>query len=289
MYQRFLFLLLFLSLTMSLSAQGPWAQPQGKGFYKLSEWWTRFDEHFTSQGKTDPNLTTGVYNTTIYAEYGVSDRLTAIVNFPFFSRNTMNNLISEVNGETLVPGEAINGFGDAEIAAKYTFTPQGAKVPIAISLTLGLPLGEDAGGTQGNLQLGDGEFNQLIQGHIGSSFRLGNSNAYWAVLLGINNRTQGFSDEFRWGLEGGINFAAEKLWLIGRVRAVHSFFNGETAAGNTSTSIFANNIEFISPGLELNYYLTPKLGVSAGVAGAITGRLVAASPGYTFGVFLDVK
>ncbi|MEM6879286.1 MAG: hypothetical protein AAF544_12045, partial [Bacteroidota bacterium] len=71
MYQRFLFLILLLGMTINLSAQGPWAQPQGKGFFKLSEWWTQFDEHFTSQGRTDPNLTTGVYNTTIYAEYGV--------------------------------------------------------------------------------------------------------------------------------------------------------------------------------------------------------------------------
>ncbi|MEM6395094.1 MAG: hypothetical protein AAF741_02015 [Bacteroidota bacterium] len=289
MLKRILFAAILSGLAISLSAQGPWAQPQGKGFFKLSEWWTRFDEHFTDQGRRDPNLTTGVYNTTLYAEYGLTDRLTTIVNFPFFSRNTMNNLISEVNGEVLVDGEAINGPGDAEIAAKYTLTQRGAKVPFALSLTLGLPLGEDAGGRLGNLQLGDGEFNQLLQAHIGSSFKLGNTNAYWAALAGVNNRTQGFSDEFRWGLEGGINFAQDKLWAILRIRAVHSFFNGETAVGNTSTSLFANNMEFISPGIELNYYITPTLGVSAGAAGAVYGQLIAGSPGYSVGVFLDVK
>jgi len=88
----------FLFLSISLQAGGGWTQPKGKGYIKISEWWLIANEHFTDQGRVDPNLTNGLFNTNIYAEYGLTDRLTAIVYFPFFSRSYLNN---EVSGTTL--------------------------------------------------------------------------------------------------------------------------------------------------------------------------------------------
>ncbi|MEL6141223.1 MAG: hypothetical protein AAFU67_06365 [Bacteroidota bacterium] len=273
----------------TLLAGGPWPQKKGHGYFKLSEWWVRFDQHFTDSGKLDPNVTTGVYNTTLYAEYGLTDRLTGVINFPFFSRNTMNNLISQTNGEVIAPGEAINGLGDTEIAFRYAINQSGASFPMAVSLTLGLPLGEDRGGSQGNLQLGDGEFNQMLLVHGGKSFQLGERNAYWSSYLGFNNRTEGFSDEFRYGAEVGFPLAQNKLWVIGRLQGVASFRNGDTAENTTNTSIFANNAEYLSPGIEINYYLNDRLGFSVGAAGAVYGRVIAAAPGFSAGVFLDLS
>lgn len=281
-------LLLLFICGSSLLAGGPWPQPKGKAYIKLSEWWVRFDSHYTDEGDLDPNVTTGVYNTTLYLEYGLTDRLTGIVNFPFFSRNTVNNVVSATTGEVIIPGEALNSVGDTELGLKYTLTDQSAKVPFAVSLTLGLPLGTDIAGEEGNLQTGDGEFNQLLQLHAGSSFQLGNQAGYWSAQIGVNNRTNGFSDEFRYGIEAGLGLASNKLWLIGRLQGVNSFFNGETAATTNNTSIFANNAEFLSPSIEANYYFTKRFGVSAGVGGAISGRIIAAAPGYSFGVFLDL-
>jgi hypothetical protein len=285
----FLFLAALIITATSLHAGGPWPQPKGKGYFKISEWWVKFDQHFTDEGKLDPNVTTGVYNTTLYAEYGLTDRLTGVVNFPFFSRNVINNVVSATTGEVIIPGEALNGLGDAEVGLRYGLSAPGSSLPIAISLTLGLPLGEDLAGEQGNLQTGDGEFNQVVMAHIGSGFKLGKKSAYWSAQVGVNNRTNGFSDEFRYGLEGGVALANNKLWVIGRLNGVNSFFNGDTAAETNNTSIFANNAEFISPGLELNYYVTDKLGFSVGAAGAIGGKIIAAAPGYNVGVFLDLK
>lgn len=269
-----------------LLAGGPWPQPKGSGYFKLYQWWLSYDEHYTDSGLLDPNVTTGVYNTTLYAEYGLTDRLTGVLNFPFFSRNTMNNLISQTTGETLVPGEALNSLGDTELGVRYALSQPGSRLPIALSLTLGLPLGNDLGGEQENLQTGDGEFNQLLQIHAGSSL---SPSLYWSAYVGVNNRTNGFSDEFRWGLEAGINFIDSKLWIVGRLQGNESFFNGETAAETDNTSIFANNAEFLSPGVEVNYYVTRQIGVSAGVAGAVRGQLIAAAPAYSVGVFLDLN
>ncbi len=284
-----IYIILFLFICNNTYAGGPWPQKKGDGYFKVAQWWTVFDQHYTDQGKIDPNVTTGVYNTSLYAEYGLTSRLTGVVYFPFLSRNYMNNRISATNGETLTEGEAINTIGDTDIALKYGLTKPGSKIPIAATLTFGLPLGKTSGGTEKNLQTGDGEFNQLLSIDAGTSFKLGKASGYATAYVGINNRTKGFSDEFRYGLEFGVGLLEKKLWLIARINAVESFKNGDTAESITSTSIFANNTEFTSFGLEAAYYITKRVGVSAGFAGAFRGEVVAASPSYTVGVFYDLK
>jgi len=282
---RTLFLTACLLFTTSLVA-GPWPKPKGEGYFKLYQFWLQFDQHFTTTGELDPNATLGLYNTAIYAEYGLTDRLTGVMNLPFYSRNVINSQVSMTRGNVIIPGEAIGGLGDAELAARYALTAPGASFPIAATLTLGLPLGEAAGGEQMNLQTGDGEFNQMLTLSAGKSLA---DNLYATASIGVNNRTKGFSDEFRFGLEAGLGIANNRIWLIGRLDGVNSFMNGETAATISSTSVFSNNAEYVSIGGELNVYVTDKLGVSAGVATAVSGRIIAAAPAFTAGVFYDLK
>jgi len=272
-----------------LFAGGPWPQKKGGLYIKLSEWWTVFDEHYTDIGLLDPNLTTGIYNTTLYAEYGLTNRFTAVVNAPLLSRNVVNNLRSRTTSEIIVAGDSFNSFGDIDFSLKYGLTKPGAKIPIAASITLGIPTGVAVAGEQNNLQTGDGEFNQMIQIHAGSGFNLGGTSAYLSGHVGVNHRTNGFSEEFRAGLEFGVGLLSNKLWVNSRLSVVESFKNGETAATITSTSIFANNSEFTTLGVEASYYITEKLGVSAGVTGALRGEIIAAAPSYNVGVFLDLK
>ncbi|MEO1655534.1 MAG: hypothetical protein AAFU64_18475, partial [Bacteroidota bacterium] len=278
---------LLLSTTTSVLAGGGWPQPKGKSYWKLSQWWLVSDQHFTDQGLIDPNVTTGIFNTSLYAEYGFTDRLTGTLYFPFLSRTYMNNLVSSTTDEILVPGEALNSVGDTDIGIKYGLTP-GKRVSLATSLVLGLPIGNPAGGTQMNLQTGDGEFNQLLQFDAGVPFSLGKLPAYANGYVGFNNRTNGFSDEFRFGAEVGAAFLEERLWIIGRAFGVESFQNGQTAADFTGTSIFANNTEFFSLSVEANCYVTERVGVSANYTGAVSGSIIFAAPSYSVGVFLDL-
>lgn len=273
----------------SMWAGGPWPKPKGKAYFKLSQWWTVFDQHYTDTGKLDPNSTTGVFNTSFYGEYGITNRFTAIANVPLFSRNYMNNQLSRTTRETLIEGEALNSIGDIDLGIKYGLTKQNARFPVAVSLFLGLPTGSTNGGTQKNLQTGDGEFNQMLQVDAGTGFNIGNNSAYASVYSALNNRSNGFSEEFRYGFELGIGLLNEQLWIATRLNAVESFKNGDTAETITSTSIFANNSEFISLGIEVNYYVTKHIGVSVGTAGAFRGEIIAAAPSYSVGVFYDLK
>lgn len=273
----------------NLQAGGPWPQAKGNGYFKLSEWWLIFDQHYTDTGLTDPNLTTGIFNTSIYGEYGLTDRLTTIINAPLFSRSYMNNLRSMTTDEILIEGEAINSIGDIDVGIKYGLTKPGTKIPISASLILGLPTGVTSGGELNSLQTGDGEFNQIIQVDAGTGFSIGKSSAYVSGYLGFNNRSNGFSEEFRYGLEFGLGLLKKKVWLNAKLTAVESLKNGDTAETTTSTSVFANNAEFVSTALEVNVYVTKKIGISASAAGALRGEIIAAAPSYSVGVFFDLK
>ena len=280
--------LLSFLLPVLAKAGGPWPQGKGEGYVKLSEWWLRFDRHYTADGLTDPNLTTGVYNTFLYGEYGLTDRLTGIVNANLFGRNVVNEQRSSISDDVLVPGEALNAFGDVDVALKYTLTQNQARVPFSVTLLLGLPTGNPQAGALGNLQTGDGEFNQMLRVDAAHGFGLGKvGNAYVAAYGGLNNRTGGFSDEWRVGAEAGLGLLSRKLWLIGRVDVVESFKNGESAATFTGSGIFANSAEFVGLGWEANYYLTDRLGVSVGATGALRGELIAAAGSWQAGVFFD--
>ena len=224
MRRIYLIIILAFSFFNLAYAGGGWTQPKGGIYLKLSEWWIISNQHYTDAGLIDPNTTSGIFNTSLYGEFGITDRITAIAYVPFFSRAYMNNVVSGTTGEILIPGEAINSFGDTDLSIKYALNKKGL-IRTAATLTLGLPLGNSAGGSQKNLQTGDGEFNQLIQFDASSAFQIKNTSIYGTTTIGLNNRTKGFSDEFRYGIEIGAGYK-NRFWLIGRITGVESFQNG---------------------------------------------------------------
>ena len=130
----------------------------------------------------------------------------------------------------------------------------------------------------------------MIQVDIGKGFQLGTKiMAYSSIYIGFNNRTQEYSEEFRFGLEAGLGMANQKLWLTGRIYGVESFKNGATAETITSTSIFANNSEYLSTSIEGSYYVLKNWGVSASVAGAFRGEIIAAAPSFSIGIFYNMN
>lgn len=277
----------FLSLiiTGNAFAGGPWPQLKAEGYFKLSQWWLVADQHYTDIGLIDPNATNGIFNTSLYAEYGITDRLTGILYAPFFARALNYNQISGTTGEQLVQGDAINSFGDTDIAVKYALTKPGASIAVSATLLLGLPLGKEIGGIDNNLQTGDGEFNQMLRLDIGKSF----GQFYTSAYGGFNKRSNAFSDEVRYGVEAGVQLANQKLWLIGRLFGVSSLKNGDATSTASSGSIFANNISYTSASLEAAYYVRKNMGVSFNYANAFRGELIFARPSYSAGIFFELK
>ena len=140
----------------------------------------------------------------------------------------------------------------------------------------------------GTLQTGDGEFNQLLQLDVGTSFGFGGINFYAAAYGGFNNRTNGFSDELRYGMEGGATFPKTGITTILRLYGIKSLKNGDATDIPNSTSIFANNSEHFTISPEIAYQFNDKWGVSATYAQALSGRIIFANPAYSVGVFLKI-
>ncbi|MDY8136569.1 hypothetical protein [Aquimarina sp. 2201CG5-10] len=276
-------------LLLSISTTtGQWSKGKKNGYYKLSAWSLVSDQHYTDTGNIDPNATRGFFNLNFYGEYGITDKLDIIAYVPFFSRTYQNDQISGTTGEVIQQGEDLNGIGDSDISIRYGIL-QKNNFAIATTLKLGLPIGNDSGGSDGSFQTGDGEFNQHIQLDFGIPFTIKKTPLYAKTYFGYNNRTQDFSDELHFGGETGISFWNKKIWLIGRLNAVQSLQNGDKSAQNAQGSIFANNIEYTSVGGEIAYYITKKFGISFTYTSTISGRIIYANPSISGGIFLNIK
>ena len=265
-----------------------WSKGKNKGYYKLSAWYLKSDKHYTNTGATDPNITRTQFNTNIYAEYGIHNSIDIIAYIPFFSRIAQNNQVSGTTNNTTQKGEAFNSFGDVDLGIRYAFYKKG-KWAADTKLLFGLPTGNNNGGSDESFQTGDGEFNQYLSTSLGYSTTFNNLPFYAKSYVGYNNRSKGFSNEFRGGLEAGINLFNNNFWLITRLNLIKSFKNGTLSAASSNGSIFANNVEYTSFGLEGAYYITNRLGVSASYDTAFSGKIIAANPSFSVGIFFDIK
>jgi len=285
--QSFFFPLLLLLIPEALFAGGGWTQLQAHGYFKVGAYGLQSRQHYTDTGGIDHNTTNKIFTTSFYGEYGLTNRLTVIGYVPFYSRALFNNTVSATTGELIQAGESINGLGDVDLSVKYGLIQDKPWV-LAATLTLGLPLGISNGGTQGTLQTGDGEFNQMVQLDLSRGFSANGAPAWFTAYAGFNNRTNGFSDEIRFGTEVGTKLFNEKWLAIFRVYGVRSLQNGSSTDIPNSTSLFANNSEHISLSPEIAYTPNGKWGFSVMAAGAVWGRLIFASPAFSGGFFWQI-
>jgi len=279
---------LLIMFTCPFFTHAQWLEKKGNGYFKLSAWSLEADQHYTNSGKIDPNATRGVFNLNLYAKYGLSDNWDMIAYIPFYVKSYQNNQVSQITNETLLKGEEFNSFGDMNLGIEYRFFKK-SKYAFSTTLTLGIPSGDSKGGSDGSYQTGDGEFNQIIRFNAGTSFSLYKHSFYAKSYIGFNNKTKNYSDEVRAGIELGTSFIGSKLILLLRSNMVKSIKNGSLNASNSSGSIFANNVEFISIGGEVAWKFTKKIGLSFAYNSAISGKVIYAAPSYSAGVFYLLK
>ncbi len=275
-----LVLLLILTVSIDAYAGGGWSQPKGKGFLKLSQSMIRANSYFSPSGDVLDITTTSLYSSSVFMEYGLTDRLTGIVYMPFFVRSTLNNLETP-DGTLIEEGDELNSIGDADVTIKYGLIQNSAYV-LSASLTLGLPLGEASGGRTQLLQSGDGEFNQMLTFELSRGF---SSGWYATLLAGFNNRTNNFSDEIRYG--GEIGYAKGRFIPILKVYGVAPLVNGDDL-GVPNNGVFSNNIEYLSITPEVLYDINGKFGITASIGLAAYGKRLLAAPNFIAGVYWNL-
>ncbi len=275
-------LLAFLFTATTARADG-WPQPKGFGFFKLDYSGIFARKFFGPDGKLyDINgvgTRLGSHTIAFYGEYGLTDRLTAIAYVPFLMRNTVNEGVGSITGEILQPGLGNTNVGDADIALRYGLLKKNGWV-VSASVWAGLPIGDSDNPSL--LYTGDGEFNQQVRAEWG----YGTARWYATGFLGINNRTEGFSEEFRYSAEWGYWLVKERFMATVRVMGVESFKNGTPT--NSGNGLFSNNVAFASPQLALTYEHKKRWGIQLQAAGAVTGRNALAAPALSVGIYTKV-
>ena len=281
--KKFTIIFLLILSSFNLLAGGGWNKKKGKGFFKLSQYAIIADQYFNPEGNIiRVNPGTAFYSTALFGEYGLTDKITTELYFPFFTRSVLNNLQTRGVDQQVVEGDQVSGIGDTNISFKYGIKQKGATV-VSAKLTFGIPFGNPAGGGGGTLQTGDGEFNQMLSVDVGHSFYP--APFYANVSVGINNRTMGFSEEFRYAVEAGLTL--KKFVVIGRIIGIESLMNGDPTESEAQ-GVFANNLEFLSFMPEVIYKIKENYGFSAAVGTAFSGRQVLANPSYEVGFFLEI-
>ena len=279
--------ILLVAIILFTSVQGQWINEKGKGYYKIGSWSLLVDEHYTDQGIVDPNATRGLFISSFYGQYGLSSKINLITYIPFLVKNYQFAQVSKTNGKIYEPRQEFNGFGDINLGLEYGLKRAGKWV-FSTTLTFGIPTGKSEAGSDGSYQTGDGEFNQLLQFNLGSGFGIGKQNFYLKSYLGLNNRTQGFSDEVHSYFETGTQLLKNKLLLLSRVHWIKPLYNGTLSAESSDGSIFANNVESMILGGEMAFQIGKKWGVSATLTQPLFGKVVFKAPTYSGGIFFNL-
>jgi len=261
--------LLFLFFFSTPAFPGAWTQKHGEGYYKLGLRVIRADQFYDASGDKTPIPTLTDVGTGLYAEYGLTDRLTVIANLQFFRQLTLDT-----------PDDSKSGLADSDFGVRWQVLGKGRTV-VSTEILLGLPLGDNT--HPNGLLTGDGEFNQLVRIQAGHSFYP--SPLYFTADFGVNNRSEGYSDAVHYGAEIGYTLQG-KFLLIFRVRGLESFENGsENIAGGVG-GLYANDQRYLAYGPELNFFLNEVVGLSAGFEGAIFAENEPATLAFSFGIFL---
>lgn len=247
---------LFFVFTFPANAQSGWTKGRGELFTKVSYLHFGADNYYNLSGRSMKTARFSQQALGLYGEYGVTDRLTILMDWPF------------VKTQGFQTTENVWGTGDLKIGAKYALSK---KIPISISVIPDLPLAQGNKFAQNkmnafeqiNLPTGDGEFNLYTVLAISTS--LHPIPVYFNFYGGYNFRTKyessDLSDQLIEGLEVGYN-PVQKIWVKSGVRlqqtlsnenAVVSFVRGE---GTEFTSIYGGIFYQLNEnwGIDLNYF-----------------------------------
>ena len=273
-------------------AQSGWAQPQGAGFFKASQGLIRAGSFFNPDGEAINITTTSVYISSLYGEYGLNARLTALLDAPLFVRSTINNRESTVDG-FVIPGDEFNGLGDISLGLQYGII-QGKKIVLAASGRVKLPTGENVGGRSELLQSGDGAWGFTGMLHASHSFyprpfyATLSAGYQWRGRAQLNysagRETTDYDDAFRWNGEIGWTPADSPWRLALKLDQVIALENGSGGGLSGGSSIFGNRISYLGITPEVSYMLENGWGLAASVGTVAAAKNILAAPLLNLGV-----
>lgn len=214
---KLLFGLWLFALPANVIAQSGWTKAKKEGFYQLS--FNRFssEDYFTLAGDQLQTNEFTQNSLVFYGEYGFTDKLTLIANWPLQVWNGFSST------------ETVSGLGDLRLEFKHALLKK--YLPLSISVAPEIPIGKANNFAQSrlndfesiNLPSGDGEFN--VWTTLSTSFSLHNTPLYANFFGAYNLRTSyqdiQFTDQIGLGMEVGYK-VANLVWINGRINGLVS-------------------------------------------------------------------
>ncbi|MCW8809847.1 MAG: transporter [Ignavibacteriaceae bacterium] len=266
-------LLLISILPVNEIFAGAWTQKKGTSYYKAdfrylggNKWYDPNGDKLAIPDFKD--ITVGVFGS-----YGITDNLTLMLNAAAFKSVKL-----DTNTSTLGFDNEVSGFGDILVGGKYKLAKFGQSF-ISGKLLINLPTGESS--PDGGLWTGSGDYHQTIGLEYGYSFWP--TPAYISAGVTYTNRTQGFSDEFRYGIEAGYTFIKD-LSLILRFHGQVSMKNGDPNVKG-GFGVYSNDQQYIAYNAELAYKLSDNFGVKGYYESGGAGKNIISAPVINVGLF----
>lgn len=268
-----IFIILLLILPAKDLFAGAWPQQKGTGYYKADFRYLSGNKIYNSDGEKVAipdftNMTVGVAGF-----YGFTNNLTFILNATVYNSVKLDSSVAEFGSDN-----DVQGFGDIVIGAKYGLAKFGKSV-VSAKLLLNLPTGTSS--PDGGLWTGYGDYYQTIGLEYGYS--LWPIKGYLNAAVTYTNHTQGFSDLFNYGIEGGYTFT-KNLSLTLILHGQLSMDNGN-ADVQGGFGVFSNNQQFFAYNVALAYKFTNNFGVKGYYEGGGAGKNIISAPVFNVGVF----
>lgn len=240
-----LLLCFFTLLQFPLQAQNGWTRP-AKGIYsQLALSTFSSGRYYSVAGMLfDQGSTFSSRGLLFYGEYGLSDRLTAVVDLPLLMLNSFSTT------------ESVAGPGNAKIGLKYGLLKSW---PLSLAIDLDVPtdngvrlastkMPNDIGIIeQINLPTSDGEFN--VWTTLAASRSTTQGNTFGSLYLSYNYRTKGFSNQLQAGMEVG-HLLWDKFFLIGKAKIQEKLSSSLRQGGSF---LYGEGTTFASYGLTAMY------------------------------------
>ena len=230
-----------------------WTRAQGSIYTKLAVTTLGTSEAHDQNGDTYTTPQFNTWSLNLYGEYGITDRLTAILRAPLLRSAKFEN------------SESLTNIGDLSIEVKYGLVR--GNTPVAIAVEAEFPTGEEVGlapltdGSGGSVRLptGDGEFNTRIKASISRSFHP--IPAYLSFVAGYNIRTKSFTNEYQFMIQAGYRIGTV-IWLQGNLDARGPVTTPNPALASQATLGFGEGVQYVAYSLGLSYEMLPSVALS---------------------------
>jgi hypothetical protein len=270
--------ILILLVSISAFSQGPWTQEKGKFYTQLS--FTAIPNYDSLFGNPDYNTERKTTDNTLqaYAEYGLSDKTSIILNLPIKLIKT-SDLSNPISGNPAITNESSEkALGNIELSLRHNFYNKKWLLSGQLSV-------------ESNTSTFDGS-SGIRTGYDAWSFKplflvgKGSKNSYLQMFVGANLKTNKYSSSAKFGGEYGRKIT-KRIWLVGFLDIEKSFENGDIIlpASNLATGLYVNNQEYGVAGIKTIGEFSDNFGITASLPAAFFGNNVAKQVALSVGIY----